>query len=459
MRSNQPMRSGLLFVLASMVMTPALAQQREPAQTIPPSLFWQTMGDTTLTRLVNQTLQSNPDVREADARVREARATRTASALDLAPRVTAAGGYSRQRLASAGFPGSSGRLPDQGIWDAGAQMTWELDVFGRLRNTLRGRAALVSAAEHDERDVQVVLAAEVARAYFDLRGAYDRLAVARRNAENQRRTLTVTQDRLEAGSGTALDTERAQSQLSSTLAEIPVLETEVEAARHRIAVLLGRPPASMVGEISPSDRAPELPEGLPRVNLEAAIRDRPDVRSAERQLAASGAMVGAAKAEYLPRISIEGRAGYTAGAFDAIGNSGTARYAVGPVVSWPLFDLGRVKAGVDAARAAEDAADARYEQTRLRALEEAETALTAYRKTRERLEHLEAAAAASERATELARLRFEEGGTDFLEVLDAERRQLEAQDRLAAGRIDVTTWLVTVYRAVGGRLGAPEQPQ
>lgn len=456
MRSNPPMRSGVMLAITLALAAPAAAQQRQSDVAVPPSMFWRTMGDTTLDRLVNQTLEANPDIRAADARVREARATRVESALDLAPRVTAAGGYSRQRLASAGFPGATGSLPDQGLWDAGVQMSWELDLFGRLRRSLQGRTALVSAAEHDERGVQVVLAAEMAGAYFDLRGAYDRLAVARRNAENQRRTLDLTRDRLDAGSGTALDTERAQSQLSSTLAEIPVLEAEADAARHRIAVLLGRPPASMAGELDESGALPPLPADLARDNLEAAIRDRPDVRSAERQLAARGAMAGAARADYLPRVSIDARAGYTAGAFDAIGNSGTARYTIGPVVSWPLFDLGRVKAGVDAARAAEAAAEARYEQTRLRALEEAETAFSAYDRARERLVHLEDAAAASERATELARLRFAEGGTDFLEVLDAERRQLEAQDRLSAGRIEATAWLVSVYRAVGGRLEATD---
>jgi outer membrane protein TolC len=145
----------------------------------------------------------------------------------------------------------------------------------------------------------------------------------------------------------------------------------------------------------------------------------------------------------------------TANAFGALGDTGTPRYALGAVVSWPFLDLGRVKAGVDEARAHEIEAEARHEQAVLEAREEIETSLTAYRRARERLRHLGDAAAASERATELARLRFEEGGTDFLEVLDAERRQLEAQDRLAAGHTEAAGWLVSVYRATGGASALP----
>jgi outer membrane protein, multidrug efflux system len=309
------------------------------------------------------------------------------------------------------------------------------------------------------RDVQVILAATVARLYYDLRAAQERLSVASRNAENQQRTLEVTLERLDAGRGTGLDTERAQTQLSATLAVIPALEAEIAATQHRIAVLLGRPPASLAQELGGEAPVPTLPPVEVVAPGEAVARQRPDVRSAERQLAAHSAFVGAAKAAYLPRLSINGVAGYTANAFESLGNSGTPRYAAGPAISWPLFDLGRVKSGVDAARAGEAEAAARYRRVVLDALEEVETAIITYDKARERLQHLEAAAGSSERATELARLRFEEGATGFLEVLDAERTQLETQDRLALGRRDATLGLVAVYRALGGDWPVPIQPR
>lgn len=444
----------VMAALALAAVSPRLAVAQAPAGEAPepsPAAFWRALGDTALARLVEAGLEANRDVRAAGARVRAARAERTGTRLGLAPVVTADGGYSRQRLAGDGVPGAGGAFPDQELWDAGVRMSWEVDVFGRTRRAVRGRSALVDAAEEDARDARVLLAAEVARAWFDLRGAHDRLAVARRNAENQRRSLEVTRDRLEAGRGTALDTERAQAQLSSTLAAVPALEAEIAAARHRIGVLLGRPPASMGGALGEAGALPALPAAPEGAAPGEIARARPDVRSAERRRAASAAFVAAARADYLPRVSLGGTAGYTGGAFESLGGTASRRYAVGPVVSWPLFDLGRVRAGVEAARAGEAEAAARHEQAVLRAMEEIETSLVAYDKARERLGHLEEAAAASERATELARLRYEEGGSAYLEVLDAERTQLEAQDRLAAGRAAATLGLVAVYRALGGR--------
>ena len=210
------------------------------AQSSAPTEFWSALGDTTLVRLVNETRLANQDIRIATARATGARAARTGAALDLLPVVTTRAGYSRQRIASASFPGASGAFPDQNVWDAGLALSWEVDVTGRLRNTWRGRDALADAAAEDVRDVEVALTTQVASAYLALRGAQERLAVARRNAENQQRTLEIAQRRLEAGRGTQLDTERAKSQLSATLAAIPTLETTIEAARQRIRVITGR---------------------------------------------------------------------------------------------------------------------------------------------------------------------------------------------------------------------------
>ena len=314
----------------------------------------------------------------------------------------------------------------------------------------RGRSSLLDASEEDVRDARVLLGAEVASAYFHLRGAQDRLEVARRNSENQRRTLGVTQDRLREGRGTALDTERARAQLSSTLAAIPTLKAAVAAERYRLTMLVGSEEGDVVGELA-AQPLPELPDTLAIPDIGGAVQRRPDVIAAGRRVEASSAFVGAAKAEYLPRLSIQGAAGYTAGAFDALGNDGTGRYAIGPVISWPLIDLARVKSHVDAAQASRTEARADYEGALLRAREEVATSLVDYRTSRERLEHLQDAADASAHAAELARLRFQEGADDFLEVLDAERRLLEAQDQLSSGRTQATDALVGVYRALGAR--------
>src|SRR5256886_1708396 len=173
--------------------------------------YWDQLGDTTLSRLVGEVLRGNLDVRSARARVSAARSDRVRSVLDLTPSATLAVGYSRQRLSSASFPGPFGAFPDQNVWDAGVNASWDLDVFGGIRHTVQARGALADVAQEDLRDVQVNLTAEVARAYFELRGAQEQLLVAQRNAENQRSTVGLTEERLDAGRGSAFDTERPQA--------------------------------------------------------------------------------------------------------------------------------------------------------------------------------------------------------------------------------------------------------
>jgi len=431
---------------------PALGRSADSvvAPESPRNAFWDQLGDTTLTRLVAEGLASGYDVQVAEARVRGARAARTLSALDLAPTVTVSGGYTRQRLAAATFPGFGSSFPDQDLWDAGFDASWEIDVFGGLRRKLQDQTALVASSREDLRDVRVSLAAELARSYFELRGAQGQLAVAQRNADNQRRTLEVVQQRLDAGRGTAFDAERARAQLGLTLAAIPSLEAQIAAAQYRIGTLVGRTPERVATELAEARDLPPLPPAVPVTSPDSLIRQRPDVVSAERQLAAQTAFVGAAKADYLPRLSVEGTAGFTSADLSSFAGTGTSRYAVGPVISWPALNLGRVKARVDASRALEAEAKARYQQTVLRALEEAEGSLVSYAKARTRLNRLEDAAGASERAADYARLRFEGGVADFLEVLDAERTTLDAENQLATGRTDATTAYVAVYKALGG---------
>jgi NodT family efflux transporter outer membrane factor (OMF) lipoprotein len=420
--------------------------------TIALSAAWGVLGDTTLTRLINEAAGANLDIRAAEARVRGARSARTEVALDLAPTVTFAGGYTRQRLSSAAFPIGSGAFPDQDIWDGGFDASWEIDLFGRVRRNVQAQGAFVAVTREDLRDIQVSLTAELARAYFDLRGAQEQLSVAQRNAQNQRRTLEVTQQRLDAGRGTAFDTERARAQLSFTLASIPVLESRVAQAQYQIGVLVGRTPAAVAGELATAASLPELPSVGTLASPDSVILRRPDVAAAERRLAVERALVGAAKADYLPRLSLGGTAGYSATAFNSLGDGGTFRYAVGPVISWPALNLGRVKARVDVSRAREVEAQAQYNQTVLRALQEVETSLVRYRTSRARVERIQEAAAASERAAELARARFSGGVADFLQVLDAERTQLEAQDQLAQGRTEAATAYAALYKALGGTL-------
>lgn len=415
--------------------------------------FWKALGDSTLTRLTEEALRANLDIRAAQARVRQARALRNRAVLDLTPEGIVSGGYTRRRFASAAFPGATGRLPDESVWDAGFDAAWEIDLFGRLRNNLRAQEAFVAVSREDLRGVLVALTAELARAYFELRGAQEQLAVAERNAENQRRSLALTRDRLDAGRGSAFDTERALAQLNITLATIPSRQAQVAAAQYRIGVLVGRAATAVAAELAPASGQPSLPDSVKVGSPDSITRWRPDVASAERFAAAQSALTGSARAEYLPRLSVGGSVGLSAGAFNGLGDNGSFRYAVGPVLSWPLLNLGRVRTGVSAAQAREDEARAQYGQVVLAAIEEVETALARYHASRSRVAQLAEASAASGRAADLARMRFTEGVADFLQVLDAERTQLESEELLAQGKTDAATAYAALYKALGGGAG------
>lgn len=417
--------------------------------------FWAALGDPALERLIDEAVAGNHDLEAAEARVDGARASRLHAALELAPIVTASAGYARRRFSSYAFPGASpgnsiGVLPDQDVWDAGLSAAWEVDAFGRLRRNVRSQSAYADAAEEDVRGAEIAVGAEMASSYFQLRGFQEQLAVARRNADNQQRTLELTEARLAAGRGTELDVERARGLLAFTRAAIPALAAEVEAAEHRIAVLAGRPHERISTLLPSADGILTLPDVVPAVHAEEVLSQHPDVKSAQRRVAASRAATGSARADYLPRLSVVGTAGYTAQSVDAFGRTGTFNYAVGPVLSWAAFDLGRVKARTDEAQAREVEAEARFDETELRALEGLGAAAARYEAGRERLGHLDASARASERAAQLARARYEGGVADFLEVLDAERTLLVAQDQLAQARTSAAEAYVGLYRARGG---------
>jgi len=428
----------------------AVGQSAQYSTAISAEPFWREIGDPTLARLIEEALRASTNVDVAEARVTGARAQRRVSSFDMVPSITAVGSATRQRASIVQGPGLTGQLPQRDLYDVGFDAAWEIDVFRRVSRTVNAYGTLAASAEHGLRDVQVSLAAEVARTYFELRGAEQQLAVARRNADNQRRTVSLTEDRLNAGRGNAFDTERAKSALQLTLAAIPIVESRIAADQNRIATLLGRAPGTLPTDWLVGGTLPTLPDTVRIGSPEQLVRRRPDVLGAERQLAAQSLFVGAAAADYLPRLSLAASAGYAATSFDSLSRRGTSRIVAGPVVTWPLLDIGRVKARVDVEHAREDEAKAQYSATVLRAMEETETALVTYDRAHARLALLNEAVRASTRASELAQQRFDAGLTDFLQVLDAQRTLLDAENQLAQAHTFAATALVAVYKAVGG---------
>lgn len=419
----------------------------------PVGAFWTGFNDPQLSRLVDEALQNNTDLRVAVARLDQARALSRQSTLDLLPTVTADGGFTTARsAASRTLPGAS---RDSDTYEAGVNAAWEIDLFGRVRRGIEADRAETEAVAADLRAVQVSVAAEVVGTYFELRGRQEQLSVARRNADNQRDTLKLTETRLEAGRGTDFDTARARAQFELTQSRLPQLETAVAAATHRLSVLTGREPGALSGELSAAKPLAALPAEIAVGAPSDLLRRRPDIQAAERRLASATARVGVATADLFPRLTLGGALSSVSPTLGGLFSASSESYAAGPLISWAFLDLGRVKSRIDASDAAARANLAAYEGTVLKALEESENALVAYDRTRREATHLEDAAAAGREGARLARVRFENGIADFLPVLDAERSQLEAEDRLAETRTRAATSLVAVYKTVAG--GWPER--
>jgi outer membrane protein, multidrug efflux system len=413
--------------------------------------FWKAFNDEQLNGMIEQALAANHDIRIATARLREARALRGETRLDLAPTVQGSAGYTKARASDrqlAPAPTTADR--EQDFYDSGFDAFWELDFFGRVRRQVEASSAEVQSAEAGVYATQVSVTAEVARNYFELRGAQEQLAVARRNADNQGETVRITQARLDAGRGTQLDASRAQAQLSATLATIPDLEAAVTRSMLRLGVLTGQAPEALMPQLSTAKSLPTLPVAHDIGTPEQLLRRRPDIRVAERDLAAATAEIGVAVGDLFPRITFLGRWGFDAVNSGDLGNSGSETFSFGPSISWAAFDLGRVRQRIKQREAATDRALAKYQQTVLQALEETDASLTAYSKAIVKQQHLQASATASLEAAKLARARYESGVADFLAVLDAERSALAAEDQLARSETQTATALLATYKALGG---------
>ncbi len=419
------------------------------AQTAIEKAWWHEFGDPALDDLIERAFANDLDVAIAAARLREARAIFDDQSLDRFPEVTAAGAYHRQKAQQPGF-GDEPFLTE--TYDAGFDAFWEIDLFGRVRRAVEAARADAEAARANLHAAQVSVAAEVARNYLELRGAERRYEVAVANRDNQKETVRLTRVRYELGRGTELDLASAQARLAAIEAGLPPLIVAQRAARHRLAVLLGQRPGTL--ELAAGRDSDAISESFTNPlaigDPESLLRRRPDIRVAERQLAAATARVGVATADLFPRLSVSGFIGFVTGDAGQIGDSAAEAWSVTPVLSWAAFDLGSVQARLRASEAQADGALAFYELTVLRALEETENAFVAYAQNQDRLAALLQQAAASRRAAELARIRYREGAIDFLRLLDAERTVLEAEDAVATAQTELNTSVVAIYKALGG---------
>ncbi|CAB3905708.1 MULTISPECIES: efflux transporter outer membrane subunit [Achromobacter] len=414
--------------------------------------WWKQLQDPQLDQLVALALSRNHDIRIAQSRLAESRAVLDEKELDRLPAVTLDGRY--ERSLSQANAGPTGQRNLAQSYRAGFDATWELDLWGRLRHAAQGAAARSEAQQADLAQTRIVVAAEVARNYFELRGAEQRLAVARANLASQRDSLRVTEAMVQAGRGDEGDLASARAELETVQASVPVQVTARRLAQYRLAVLAGMRPVELAALDASQPLAP-LTARLPIGDVGALLSRRPDVAAAERNMAAANADVGVATAELYPRIDLGGFLGFVALRGADIGAASSRAFSVASGVNWPALHLPTALARKRAAVARADGVVARYEQTVLQAVQELESALTEFGQTQQRLGNLLEAAAQSRRAADLAQLRYLAGSAPYLTVLDAQRTLLRAQDAVAVAETDSYTRLVALYKALGGGWEAP----
>jgi outer membrane protein, multidrug efflux system len=436
---------------------PAHVQNAESSAFVvqtPEALWWQQFEDAELDGLVARALAANLDLRSAYDRVKAARAVFVESNFDYAPHVPLDAEYAHFDEQQPGFgPARINARSDSLGFDA----SWEIDLFGHVRRSVEAAKADLGAERANYQDAQVTVAAEVARNYFELRGAQKRLAVARENLSTQHQTLQLTQLLDESGRGSELDVQRSRARLKATEATIPPLEAAEKQAQYRLAVLIGQRPGQLDEELRPAEVA-TYAKVLPIGDPTQLLRRRPDVRAAERQLAAATARVGIATADLFPRVNVTGFIGFLSGdvgrLFSTASGNDARAWSVTPAVSWAALDLGSVHARLRASEAQSDAAAANYEKVVLTALEDTENSFVAYASNQSQLKSLTEQAQASRRAAELADIRYREGGADFLVLLDAQRTQLDAEDSVAQAQTAVNVSVVAIYKSLGG-VGQP----
>jgi len=342
-------------------------------QTARATQWWKTFNDPELNSLIVRAVSSNYDLRIAEARLRQARAQRKFYAADFGPTLDATGSYTRQRVSENGLQAVAPGVPlENNLYQAGFDAAWEIDVFGGKRRALEAATADVGASQEDRNDTVVTLLAEVARNYVELRGLQQRLVIARDNIKSQQEALEVTQARFKGGVASELDVTQAAALLASTRSQLPSLETSLKQTMHQLAVLLGQEAGALLAELSEGSpmppAPPEVPVGLPS----ELLRRRPDVRRAERQLAAATARIGVQTEELFPKFSLTGVAGLNSVSASDWFTGGSKAWSVGPTVQWRIFDAGRIRANIRVENAKQEEALAVYEKTVLTSLQDVE---------------------------------------------------------------------------------------
>ncbi len=417
-----------------------------------------------LTSLIREAVRNNLDIQLAQERVLESRAERRVARAGLLPSVNNTdsfqrirGGFENGNIHITNAPGGGIFVQpfESNLFQIGFDASWEIDLFGGRRHELHAATAQVQSSEESRHDVLLSVLGEVSRTYMDLRGVQERLAIVQRNLALQRDSLHLTEVRAQAGLENQFDVERQKQQVASTEALLPDFDAQIAIDIHALSVLLGKDPAALHDQLTPTAPLPNVPQAV-AVGLPASLLERrPDLRRARMDLIAAGENVGAAKADLFPKIVLTGAAGRQSTDLSGFTLGAGNFFSVGPGITIPIFQAGRVRANIAARRQQLAEAETQYRQTLLIALRETEDALSSYGREQERVAKLQAAVEASRQAEQLSRELYVRGLADFLSVLDAQREELANEDALAQSQTAVRTDLVALYKALGGGWANP----
>lgn len=426
--------------------------------------WWAVFDDKLLASLIQESLESNLDLKFAAARIRQARAARGIAESFLGPTIDATGSYQRSEMAvspSTGTGRSTGNTVSvtSSQYFAGFDAAWELDIFGGVRRGIEAADADLQASVEARRDVLVTLTAEVARNYIDLRAFQQRISIARQNLEAQAQSARLTRQRFEAGLASGLDVANAEAQMATTAAQIPLLEASARQAIYSLGVLLGLPASALVQELTPALAIPTAPPSAPVGLPSDLLRRRPDIRQAEAAAHAATARIGVAEADLYPRFTITGSIGVKSSDLGSWLEWSNRLWSIGPGVSWRVFDMGRIRSDIAQQEALQEQSLIDFQKTVLFALQEVENALIDLDREQERRKALVNAVAFNRKAVDLSIKLYTEGQTDFLNVLQAQRSLFVTEEALALSTRSLSTNLVALYKALGGGWDLEEAEQ
>ncbi len=442
---------------------PARGTLTKPPET---DAWWSSFRDPELDSLIARAVDRNLDLKLAIERVQEARAASGIARSGYFPSIDAnvsatrlRGGFNQGVIRAVPTSNEPNARPnlispfETNVFQGNLSASWELDVFGGIRRSVRASTADVVAAEENRRDVLVILLGDVGRVYAQLRGFQGRLEIANKNIKTQQETLDLTKARAKAGLATELDVSRAAAQLESTRAVVPTLLSGIDVSIHRLSVLLGEEPGALRSELEKASpipsTGPDVEVGLPS----DLLKRRPDIRRAEAQLAAATARVGEARADLFPRFVLTGTAGRQATQLHDLTLGVGNFFSIGPGISLPLFTGGRIRSNVAVRTSRQRAALLSYQSTVLNSLEEVQNALVNYSHEQERRDRLNQAVEQSQLAVDLATEQYRAGLVDFLSVLEAQRELYASEDQFVQSQTSVTANVIALYRALGGGWG------